>query len=558
MPVFKYPIGLVERVIQGLSLEEVRDALFRLKCETDIIDDNILEVEVNPDRPDMYSIEGIKRAVYGLLRLEKGWNAPPVEDTPVTIVTSMPATRPYIGGAIIYNINIRDEDDLKQIIQFQEKLHDTIGRRRRKAAIGLHDLSKLPSRTLHYKELDLNTASFEPLTGGGKMSAKEVLASTEQGQKYGNISRRDEMHPFLLAGDSIIAMPPVINSSITAVEVGTKDVFVDVTGTDERIVSKTLDILVSNLAERPGARIGRVSIVAPDGSTMRTPRLERENTVLDVGLIRDVLGYEITAYEASLHLGYMRFNAKPTGKGRVLVEIPPFRADIIGAIDLVEDVAISIGYESLYPLGIDVSTRGKLEHATIMERRTRDIMIGLGFTEIMRLVLTSPDLALLSSKQPVEVRNPVQRDYSFLRPSIGVSLLGALRDNLHAPKPVKIFEIGPVAYVSGNSIVEKNMLGMAVMDDEVSIEQIQAPLYSLLRIMGIPFRPAPECAEKYYIPGRCGVLKLDGRTIALYGEVKPEILERLGVDYPVAIAEVDMEEIVGWKYRTSRRELEYR
>jgi hypothetical protein len=69
-----------ERLVEasGLDLDVLKEALFRLKCETEELEDAI-EIEVNPDRPDMFSVEGIARAVRGLMGLEMGWSLPSVK-----------------------------------------------------------------------------------------------------------------------------------------------------------------------------------------------------------------------------------------------------------------------------------------------------------------------------------------------------------------------------------------------------------------------------------------------------------------------------------------------
>jgi len=251
MPVLRFNAARIER-LTGLPLGVVEELLFRLKCEVEEVEGKI-EVEINPDRPDMFIGEGLARAVLGLAGKRLGWAPPPMQSSGVRLENRAPPQRPYIAAAIIRNVNV-DEEYLEELIQFQEKLHDTLGRRRRKAAIGFHDLAKLPSTRLRYDSLPVDGVAFKPLGSERTMTAEEVLAETEQGAKYGGLSLRGREHPFLLAGDQVIAMPPVINAELTRVEPGTRDIFVDVTGTDEATVAKVLNVIVGGLSERPGAR----------------------------------------------------------------------------------------------------------------------------------------------------------------------------------------------------------------------------------------------------------------------------------------------------------------
>ncbi len=548
MPVLKYSIERLLNKLPNIKLEDLQDALFRLKCETELLEEGLIEVEINPDRPDMYSEEGIIRAVRGILGLEKGWKTPITTTTDISIANMGTTLRPYIAGAVVYNVDIQDEEDLRQLIQFQEKLHDTLGRRRKKIAIGFHDLDKLPSSQLFYKELYIDQVFFEPLGENEKRSAAEILQNTEQGQKYGHISLWENKHPFLFSGEYVIAMPPVINSNITRVEVGTRHLFIDVTGTNKDIVNKVLDIIVSNLAERPGVKVGLVEIREKD-KVHYTPRLSTTKVKLSLEYVTRNLGYSLEPIKAKALLQSMRYNVNILDKNTLMVEIPPFRIDYISPIDLVEDLAIAIGYENLYPLKPQKYVRGSilLKHRLI--RQIREILIGLGYTEIVQLTLTNPEYAELVDENPIRIKNPVQREYSVLRPELFVTFASILEKNQHLKKPLKLFEIGKIAYIDeDNSIIEKDMVGIVILDEENSVEKIQAPLYALLELLDIEFKVEPVCIrESLFIKGRCGRILVNNKTLAYFGEIHPKILETIGVEFPTAYAALDLEVLSEWK-----------
>lgn len=331
--------------LTGLGLGELEELLFRLKCEVEQPEEGVLEVEVNPDRPDMFIGEGIARAVKGIAGLEEGWRPPEVVEAPVLLRVERVPQRPYIGAAVVYGVSV-DELFLEELIQFQEKLHDSLGRRRAKIAIGFHDLAKLPSNIVEYKLLPIDTR-MKPLGyGGSEMSFREFLLVDEKGNLYGGLAAKDDSHPFLLSGGEVIAAPPVINSEITRVEPGTRDLFIDVTGTSAELVAKTLDIIVTSLAERRGARVGMVRLEGSSTAWGSTPLLSEAKRTLDPRSVSKLLGVKVSPEDAALHLRRMRHNATPKG-GVVEVRVPPFRADILGEVDLAEDIAISIGYEAL-------------------------------------------------------------------------------------------------------------------------------------------------------------------------------------------------------------------
>ncbi len=550
MPVLRFRLDRLSR-LTGLDRGQLEEALFRLKCEVEFPEEGVIEVEVNPDRPDMYIGEGVARAVKGLLGLETGWEPPETVDSGLVLRVERVPRRPYIAAAVVYNVNV-DEEFMEELIQFQEKLHETVGRRRRKVAIGFHDLEKLPSRELSYRLSSLDTV-FKPLDYGVEMTARRLAEIDERGEKYLGLALHEgDMHPFLYSGDTVIAMPPVINSDVTRVEPGTRHLFIDVTGTSAEAVAETLDVIVYTLAERPGAKVGLVRLEG-EAPWSTTPLATVKLYEVSVDSMNSWLGTSLDEEAAAGLLARMRHRAEPLGGGRVKVEVPPFRVDVISEVDLYEDVAIAIGYHEMGPRKPGKRHGGALTWETRLARAARDILVGLGFTEVLQLILTSPSLVEAAGlkDEAVEVLNPVQLEYSVLRPTMLIPILQTLKFNQHRNKPVKVFEIGHIVKRREGRIVEDLVLAMGVLDEEASFEVVQAPLYSLLQILGVDFTAEPGEAPGL-MEGRTAILRLpDGRELGRIGEVHPALLESVGIEYPVAYAEVSLGVLAEWRSRTS-------
>ncbi len=541
MPVIRLALSRLE-ALTGLDKDEITNILFDLKCEAEEVEPGILEVEVNADRPDMLIGEGIARAIKGITGRETGYKPSPTYTTDLTVKVGSTGSRRYIGAAVVENVNV-DEEFLAELIQFQEKLHVTFGRRRRKAAIGFHDLSKIPCRSMEYKYMDPSQVSFKPLHGEHEMTGLEVIRSTEQGSLYGSINLEDGRHPFLLSCGEVIAMPPVINSDRTRVEPGTRDLFIDVTGPDRRTVEKVLDVIVSNLAERPGAKIGLVKIHYDWGEEVYTPPLKELELELDPLYTSNLLGFSIPPEEQASLLERMRHRAG-LKEGTIKVTTPPYRVDILRPVDLVEDIAMAYGYHNI-PLrtGWPI-VRGRLTRRSIIARRLSYIMVGMGFTETLQLVLTGPSStpSPLSVKDIVEVENPVMAEYSIMRNSLLPGLLKVAKANISASKPVKAFEIGPTVERRGGEVIESWKIGIMYMDDEASYEDIQAVVYKLLRIAGLEPRAEPF-NHPLLIPGRTAAVYHGEDYLGVIGETRPEVLVELGIEYPVLLAEMDLDRI---------------
>ncbi|RLJ03105.1 MAG: phenylalanine--tRNA ligase subunit beta, partial [Candidatus Aenigmatarchaeota archaeon] len=135
----------LERIVgRRLTDKEYRDVIPMIGAPLERIDKDRVEYEVFPDRPDMLSIEGFGRALRSFLGVEKGLRRYSVKEgeIKVRVEKSVKVVRPYISCAVLRNVRI-NEDVLRSLMQVQEKLHETFGRKRKKIAIGIHDLDKV-------------------------------------------------------------------------------------------------------------------------------------------------------------------------------------------------------------------------------------------------------------------------------------------------------------------------------------------------------------------------------------------------------------------------------
>src|SRR5439155_2800472 len=142
----------------------------------------------------------------------------------------------------------------------------------------------------------------------------------------------------------------IINAQRTVVTTATRDAFVDVTGTDAWAVGRALNLVVTTLAEG-GGRIESLDVAG-----RVTPDLSPEARILAVDETNRLLGTSFTAAEIAHKLERMAFGAKAEGAATVAVQVPCYRADILHAWDLIEDVAIGHGIDSFEPLPLRAPT----------------------------------------------------------------------------------------------------------------------------------------------------------------------------------------------------------
>ncbi len=542
MPVIRLDPRRLLRLIdvKNLELSKLVEILFALKCECEV-SENEIAIEVPSDRPDMFSAEGIARAVRLFLGVEEPRKLA-IDRIGIEVEVEPPRKRPYIAVALVEGVEL-DERGLEELIEFQEKLHVTYGRNRRKVAIGLHDADKLPSTKLIYKAVNIDEYTMVPLHVGRREKIRWVLENTEQGRVYGLLALEGNLHPAIFAGSEIIAIPPVLNSDITRLEPTSKRVFVDVTGTDLESVLKVLNVIVNTLTFYGGRVVGAV-IKYPWG-TITTPNLEWRRMELDLRYASRMLGIELKPCEVAKLLKRMGYIVN-AGDDRVVVEVPPHRVDILHPIDLVEDVAIAIGYDYLGREYLASYGRSEEDPLVLVERLLRELAVGLGYLEVNTFALMPSRILRELSNDFLAIENPLTVEFDSIRNMLVASLLMVLRDSQHASMPIKIFEVGDVVVRDDRSPTKwrnKTMFAMLLADSVLKFEDIHGDVYALLKELGIEpsFR---RCTKRIAIEGRTACIYVDNEEIGWVGEIKPEILENLDIRYPVAVAELDVDKLV--------------
>ncbi len=537
---------LCKLVRREISSELLSEKLFLMKCEVENISGDEISLEITSDRPDLLCSEGIARELRGLLNVEVGLANYRVEkgDLSIRVDRSIKNVRPYIAGAIIRDLRLTD-DSVRQIMQLQEKLHLTYCRNRSKVSIGVHDADKVTHK-LTYAGIEPSKIRFTPLGEEREMNGHEILGSTPKGREYGWIIKDFPAYPLLYDSEGkVLSLPPIINGVVTQVIPETSNLLLDVTGTDMRLVSFVNNILVTSLAER-GGKVESARVIYGH-QEIKTPDLKPYTKQLHLTFVNDTLGLDLKALEAAALLKRMRYGVRSVSKSKLTVTIPAYRADIMHEVDLVEDLAIGYGYNKLKPVMPPTATIGSERELTNLTRKVRDLMVGLGFVEVLNYVMTSKQMTTESMNVPAqrtaEVANPLSLDFSVLRNWLLPGLLSFLGSNKHVPYPQKIFECGDIVLIDETmptKTVTKRKVGAVACDYTVSYEDIQASLYSLLRNAGVEGWNLQKTEHPSFIKGRAATVRVRDENVGVVGEIHPQLLENFGIENAAAAFEIDL------------------
>ncbi|CAD5243914.1 phenylalanine--tRNA ligase subunit beta [Thermococcus camini] len=584
MPKFDVSKRDLERLVgKTFTVEEWEDLFLYAKCELDDVWEEDGEIYFKADskdtnRPDLWSAEGIARQIRWALGFESGLPGYKVEDSGVTVYVDgkLKNIRPYGVYAIVEGLNL-DEEALKQMINLQEKVALTFGRRRREVAIGIFDFDKVKP-PIYYRAAE-KSEKFVPLGFEEEMTLEEILEKHEKGREYGHLIKDKPYYPLLVDSEGkVLSMPPIINSEITGrVTPETRNVFIDVTGWDLNKVMLALNVVVTALAER-GGKIKSVEVVYPDMDinelvsylapdvedklrtiekltdwlVIETPDLTPKSFKVELDYIKRLTGLELSDEEIKDLLERMMYDVKLVdGKANLLY--PAFRDDIMHARDVLEDVLIAYGYNEIEPEEPKLAVQGRGDKFIEFEDAVRELMVGYGLQEVMTFNLTNRESQygkmLLEpgedrfSHPPaelVEIENPISPKWSALRVWLIPSLLDFLSQNTHEEYPQRIFEVGKATLIDESretKTVSESKLAVALAHPRVTFTEAKEILESVMHHLG--FRYELEGIDHpSFIPGRAGKIVVEGKPIGIIGEVHPAVLENWGIEMPVAAFEM--------------------
>ena len=511
---------------------ELKEDLFSLGLEFEgETEDGGFELEFAPDRLDRLSVEGIARSLRYQYGHDRGIYVPETNDAEwaIEVDGSVPEERPYVTGAVVRGLDL-DESRLESLIQLQEKLHATMGRGRAKGAIGVHDLAMLKgqrigdeggetdgtgatnaTKTITYRGVAPDGDRFVPLDGDSDHTPAEVLETHPTGDEYADLVEGLDRYPAIYDDIGLFSFPPVINGTRTEVDEGSRDLLVEMTGTDQWTIDRMLAIVCYALDARGGriedveVRYGDRELLRPDLST-ETKRVAHNRIERTLGI--DIPGTDVVdlleragldaapadsdpsrgasddgpSHDASddidLEAVPTRTDTPDTAAGRsdtalddatqpvtddddaltYEVEIPPYRVDVLHPADIVDDVGRAYGFNELDPTYPNVSTVGGRHATSRLEDATRDALVGLGFEDLLNFHMTneaelfdrmglSPGDDALGASDPPTITEPYSEAYTVLRTWVLPSLLMVLENNTHRAYPQDLAEIGLVAGV---------------------------------------------------------------------------------------------------------------
>ncbi|KAF7930945.1 hypothetical protein BELL_0049g00200 [Botrytis elliptica] len=596
---------LYEALGQEYTTEEFEELCFEFGIELDEDTSNSerpivngkqepaqLKIEIPANRYDMLCFEGIALMLnvfrekkpfpnYRLVKPESG------NLETLTVHQDTMKVRPYVSASILRNVTFT-QDGYDSFISLQDKLHQNLARQRTLVAIGTHDMDTVKG-PFTYEALPPKDIVFTPLNQTKEMNAEELMQFYENDKhlgKYLHIIRDKPVYPVIYDSNrTVMSMPPIINGDHSKITLNTKNVFIEMTGTDRTKLEIVNNIIVSMFSQYCAEpfTIEPVEIISEHNQETRTtPNLSPRETEAEVDYINNCCGLSESPEKICELLKKMCLSAKPSTKDKNLldVSIPTTRADVLHQCDIMEDVAIAYGFNNLPRTSPNkASTIAQPLPINKLGDIVRTETAMAGWSEVMPLILCSHDenFAWLNRKDDgttaVRLANPKTAEYQVVRTSLLPGLLKTIRENKKHSLPLKVFEVSDVAFkdlslerksrnerhfaaawygkTSGFEVVHGLldrillMLQTAFITREEGLEGKKQDF----AIKENPTKPdgywIEEIDEPTFFAGHAAAiyLRLGGKEVRVgeFGILHPTVLDKFELRYPVSTLEINLE-----------------
>ena len=531
------------------------------------LDDALIDIEVEPNRPDFLSVYGVARETSSILDLPLGEPDASVDEDPeradavATVELQAPDGCPSYVARIV-----RGASGGTTPLQVQARL----------TAAGMRPVSPIVDAT-NYAMLEvgqpLHAFDLHRLNGPGIVVRRALTG--ERLETLDGVERELTDEDLLICDlERPVALAGIMGGRSSEVTPETADVLLEAAsftrtgiirtarrlelhseashrferGTDPEGVDVGAGRCVALIARWTGARVltGAASAGGPPPRRHVSMRATRASALLD---------YPVSPSEAAEV--FERLRTEHTVDGDVVeVEVPSYRVDLEREVDLIEEVVRIQGYDRVRATILRSPHPGGLPGGYGFARRVRSALARAGLREVKPLpFVPETDLALLGDRDAIPLANPLRAEESWLRTRLLPGLLHTVERNQRwGTESVAIFEVGTVFRLA-DPVEERRHLAFALSgpagegwtaDDRVyDVLDARGALEALLGDLGVEGWRLGDPPGGPFHPGRSAQVLLGDRPIGVMGELHPRAASSVDIEGRVAVAELDVEPLRG-------------
>jgi phenylalanyl-tRNA synthetase beta chain len=546
-----------EYVGEKLSIEQIDETLKDMGMDMKGISDEEdpeMKVEITAEKMDMVSTVGIGRAV----RFYRGISKKLPEykigkaKNKVIVDKSVEAVRPKTVCVILRDVNMTAEL-LDEMIEIQEKIHDSFGRHRKKASIGIYPMDEF-SFPVTFSGENPKDIIFHPLEGESEMSADKILETHDTGKKFAHLLSGQKVFPvFRDSNKEVLSLPPVINSNKTGrVDLHHKDLFVEISGFNLTYLDNLLKVLTTTFLEL-GCSAEAVSVEYSSGENYELS-LENSKDKISLDYINKLIGIKISSSEVKKLALKVMLEVESIKGDEITFLIPPYRTDIWHDSDIADDIARAYGYNNIVPELPEIATIGGTLEVNDFRDRLGNTMVNFGFIELYSYMLTSTktQFSKMAISEPdkkfEKLLDSEDQGLNMLRVRILPEILESLLINRKNKYPQQVFENGftiqkDVKAETGARNVRH--LCAAIADPKTNYTKIKGAFDTFMKLNNIDFEIKVNDKIPFLISGRSAEIIVSGKSVGFIGEVCPEVLTNFGLLVPVAVFELVIDDVYG-------------
>jgi len=550
--------------------------------------DTVIEVDLTPNRPDCASVRGIAREVSSF--------------TGGALKALVPSVTPLTGVKVGFDVRI-EEPELCPRYTARRLTNVTVGpsplwMQQRLSAVGMRPINNIVDIT-NYVMLEsgqpMHAFDFTTLRGSqivvrcpqGSETSLTTLDGSERQLDPEMLLICDDERPVAVAGvmggldteitettttillESACFNPVSIRRTARKLGIPSESSYRFERGVDPNLADSALERAVNLIVELAGGQAD------PDGIDVYPGKKKPLCLQLRVERVCNLLGMELARDQVARYLQSIEFQVRRLDDTTLEVEVPSFRIDIEREVDLVEEVARLVGYNTIPTsqpfIRMDHPQR---DQQRALRQEVARLMIAQGFYEAINYSFVAEehlDLCRLTGDDPrrqvTRLLNPLSEEQGVMRSLLLPGLLENICRNINFQRPdIRLFETGKIflqqqtgvlpeerlhlcAVISGHRYPDAEPLYYAAQEaDFFDIKGAVANLLQVLRVTGTGGAPLfdfdPRQVQPYCDPAHAAVIRDGERMIGSLGAVHPETLKGFGIKQPVYFFEIDLEALL--------------
>ena len=540
------------------------------------LNDNILEVDLTPNRADCLSVEGLAREVAVLNQLDftpvSFQNTPVSHQETLEIKVTAPEACPRYLGRLIKGVNPKAEVPLWMVEKLRRSGQRSLGVLVDVTNYVLLELGQ-PLHAFDAAKLDggihvrypQNTPTFDAplaLLSGMSVSLQKhsdllVIADDKKALALAGIMGGDYSAVSDMTTDVFLECafftPTAIAGKARSIGLHTDSSHRFERGVDPFLQQRAIERATQLIVEIAGGSVGVINEIS-HAATMPT----RPAVILRKQRLAKILGIELADETITDIFQRLGMNVETSAEGW---QVTPagFRFDISIEADLIEEVARIVGYNNLPSTRLLLrSELGKAPEATLTLERVQDLLVDKGYQEAITYSFVDEEIQQLiaPNEEVVRLQNPISSELSVMRTTLWCGLLrAALYNTNRQQNRVRLFETGlRFVNVDGATKQEKMLAGLALgtvnaeqwgeKNRKVDFFDIKADIEALSSLVACEFTYTAAKHPALHPGQSAQIISADGEIIGWAGMLHPTLEKKLGFDYQVFLFELNQDLIL--------------